>query len=564
MTDRERELMVTDQGERERYMELSLTLPRVNLKDRQLYDLELLMVGGFYPLKGFMNEGDYKSVVDTMRLADGQLFPIPIVLDVPETSDLSVGDSCTLCDQYGNPLAIMDIESRYLPDKTEEVRKVYGTDDITHPGVRYVLQQMGNVYLGGRVHGLTLPVRQDFKDIRHTPKELKKVFDKEGISNVVAFQTRNPMHRVHYELVKRAAERVGAPALVHPVVGMTREGDIDYITRVRTYRAVRDRYGKGFMFLSLLPLSMRMAGPREALWHAIIRRNYHCTHFIVGRDHAGPGKDSKGKSFYGPYEARDLALKHAEEIGIDIIPSDELGYSEKRDSYISSEELDPDEELSHISGTDFRRRLFNNEEIPEWFSFPESIEALRKGVVKQKNRGFTIFFTGLSGAGKSTVANILYSRLLEIQDKEVTLLDGDIIREHLSKGLGFSREDRETNISRVAYVASEITKHGGIAVCSLIAPYQRARQMSRELIEQHGSFIEVYTSASLEICEKRDTKGLYKRARQGLMTGFTGIDDPYEVPEHAEIVIDTEKLSPEESAEMIIDYLKAHGLLQGG
>lgn len=536
-------------------IESTLNLKRFNLKDRQLFDLELLMVGGFAPLEGFMNEEDYISVVKKMRLKDGSLFPIPIVLDIPDSADFEIGESIVLCDQYGNPLAVMDVSSRYAPDKEIEIEKVYGTKDMLHPGVRYVMNQMHGTYIGGKVQKLQLEARHDFKELRYTPSELKAVFKEKGWDKVVAFQTRNPMHRAHFELVKRAHEKTGAPVLVHPVVGMTREGDIDYITRVHTYRVVCEKYGKGFTHLALLPLAMRMAGPREVLWHMIVRKNYGCTHMISGRDHAGPGKDSNGESFYGPYEARDLAVEHAAEIGVEIVPSDELAYSARREAYVTTEVLEEDEETLSISGTEFRRRLFAGEEIPAWFSFPESIAELQVGVVKQRRRGVTLFFTGLSGSGKSTVASIVASKLLEIQDREITLLDGDVIRNHLTSELGFSKEHRDLNVQRVGYVASEITKHGGVAICSLIAPYAQARDKARELVQTHGAFIEIHVATPLEVCEKRDVKGLYEKARKGIIKGFTGIDDPYEAPESAELVIDTSSGTAEDHAKTVIDLL---------
>jgi len=537
----------------------TLNLKRFNLKERQLFDLEMLMVGGFAPLTGFMNEADYHKVVKEMRLSSGALFPIPVVLDVPDSALFEVGESIVLCDQYGNPLAVMDIQSRFAPNKDTEVKGVYGTDDLLHPGVRYVMNQMHDLYMGGTIHKLQLETRHDFKDLRYTPEELKAVFKEKGWDQVVAFQTRNPMHRAHFELVKRAHEKTGLPVLVHPVVGMTKEGDIDYITRVHTYRVVCEKYGKDFTFLALLPLAMRMAGPREALWHMIVRKNYGATHFIVGRDHAGPGKDSTGKDFYGPYEARELAQKYADEVGITLVPSDELAYVPSREAYASSDELKEGEETANISGTEFRRRLFAGEEIPAWFSFPESISELQIGIAKQQRRGVTLFFTGLSGSGKSTIASILSSKLLEVQDREITLLDGDVIRNHLTSELGFSKEHRDLNVQRVGYVASEITKHGGIAVCALIAPYIQARNKARELVEQYGTFVEVYVSTPLDVCEARDVKGLYQKARKGIIKQFTGIDDPYEAPKNPELVIDTTAGTPEEHAETVIKYLKEKG-----
>jgi sulfate adenylyltransferase len=538
-----------------------LTLPRINLRGRQLHDLELLLVGGFAPLTGFMEEGDYRSVVTTMRLEDGTLFPIPIVLDVPSESPYEVGDRVLLCDQFGNPLAILTVTSRFVPNKQEEVLHVYGTEDRMHPGVQYVFDEMHDTYIGGSLEKLALPTRHDFVQFRKTPEELKEIFKEKGWDTVVGFQTRNPMHRAHFELVRRAHETTGAPVLVHPVVGMTKPGDIDYVTRVRTYNVVCNLYGKDFTYLSLLPLAMRMAGPREAVWHAIIRKNYGCTHFISGRDHAGPGKGSDGKDFYGPYEARDLLIEHADEIGITVVPSDELAYSKTRGSYVATHEVTEDDEIENISGTEFRRRLRANEEIPEWFSFRESIDILRKSIARDERPGVTIFFTGLSCSGKSTLAQLLLARLEEIQDREITFLDGDVIRDHLSKGLGFSKEDRDENVKRVGFVASEIVRHGGIVIASLIAPYTDARRSVRNRIEHYGAFVEVFVDTPLSVCESRDTKGLYAKARQGIIKNFTGIDDPYEAPTQPELALTTEHQKPEKLVDEIIAYLETNELI---
>ena len=538
-----------------------LKLPRLNLRDRQLYDLEMLMVGGFAPLLGFMNQADYESVVETMRLQDGTLFPLPVVLDVPESFLHQVGGSILLCDAFGNPLATLVIESVYKPDKQKEVKAVYGTNDTTHPGVHYVLYRLQDWYVGGTLTPVNLPKRHDFLHLRQTPAELKDYFVQQGWDKVIGFQTRNPMHRAHFELVKRAHEKVGAPVLVHPVVGMTKPGDIDYVTRVRTYNVVKNEYGKDFMHLSLLPLAMRMGGPREAVWHALIRRNYGCTHFIVGRDHAGPGKDNNGENFYGPYDARKLAEESADELGIEIVASDEITYSKSRGGYVAQSELENGEETLNLSGTEFRRMLNAGEEVPDWFSFPESLAILKDSVKRDPRPGITLLFTGLSGAGKSTIAELLLARLQEIQDRSVTLLDGDIIRQHLSKGLTFSKEDRDENVKRVGFVASEITRHGGIVICSLIAPYKDARQYVRNIIEHYGVFVEIHVATSLEECERRDTKGLYAKARAGEIKDFTGIDDPYEEPTKPELRIDTIGVTPEEVVAEIITYLQEQRLL---
>lgn len=534
----------------------------MNLTDRQLFDLELILSGGFAPLTGFLEEADYKSVVDTMRLISGALWPMPIVLDVPRSHGKKVGDELILCDRFGNPVALFTIASIYEPDKLHEAQMVYGSTNEEHPGVKYLLKETKEIYFGGPVSLISYSPKYDFVELRRTPDELKREFAQRGWDKVVAFQTRNPIHRAHFELVRRAAEKTGAKALIQPVVGLTKEGDIDYISRVRAYKRLVETRMKDWAMLSLLPLAMRMAGPREAVWHAIIRRNHGATHFIIGRDHAGPGKDSTGKPFYEPYAAQELALALENELGIKIITSQEMHYIPKDDAYLPADELQPHHETKNISGTEFRRMLRSGEEMPEWFSFPEVIEELRKAAEKEKRRGATVFFTGLSGAGKSTIAHVLFSKLLEIQDRSVTLLDGDVVRQNLSKGLGFSREDRNINIERIGYVAAEITKHGGIALCAAIAPFEEPRERNRALIEKTGTYLEVYVSTPLDVCEKRDTKGLYKKARSGELKQFTGIDDPYEVPTHPEIVIDTSVMDAPAAAEMIIEELKRRGVVE--
>lgn len=535
-------------------------LPRLNLTERQLCDLELLLVGGFAPLRGFHTKEEYESVVETMRLPDGALWPMPITLSVP-AGRFRAGEEIILCDRYGNPLALMSVESVWKPDKAREARQVLGTTDVLHPGVRHLMREEGYENIGGSVRGIALPVRHDFRDLRHTPTELKAHFEKLGIERVVGFQTRNPVHRAHAELMRRAAREHEAHVLLHPVVGLSREEDIDYITRVRAYRLVRDHYLADIATLSLVPLAMRMAGPREALWHALVRKNYGCTHFIIGRDHAGPGKDSIGKDFYEPYAAHDLAKEHEREAGIVFVTVPEMVYVAEEDAYLPMDEVKQQHTVKRISGTEVRRMLRAGEELPTWFSFPETIHELKRGVEREKRRGYTLFFTGLPGAGKSTIAQLVYTKLLELQDRAITYLDGDVVRTHLSKGLGFSKEDRLANIERIGFVANEIVRHGGVAICSAVSPYKVARDNNRALIEQHGTYIEVYVATPVEECERRDVKGDYKRARAGELKGFTGVDDPYEAPERAERVIDTTGCAPEEAAEQVLSYLKERGLV---
>lgn len=536
-------------------------LQRITLSERQLYDLHQILTGGFAPLVGFLNEKDYISVVEHMRLADGKLWPIPIVLDQKRGHGHTVGEKVILCDIYGNPIALLTIESIFMPDKMHEAKMVYGTTSMEHSGVAYLFNKVGDEYLGGEV----APIRQiptfSFGDLRHTPAELKERFKKEGHGKIIAFQTRNPIHRAHFEIMQRAAEKHGAHLLIHPVAGVTKEGDIDYISRIRSYTQLYEKRMKSFATLSLLSIAMRMAGPREALWHALIRKNYGVTHFIIGRDHAGPGKDVNGKPFYGPYDAQRLVQLFADEVGVVIEAVPEMVFVENKGNYLPVNEVQPNDIVRNISGTEFRKLLRDGADIPEWFSFPEVVKELRIAVEKEKRRGVTIFLTGLSGAGKSTIAHILERLLLERQNRSVTLLDGDVVRQHLSKGLGFSREDRNTNIERIGFVASEIVKHGGITICAAIAPYQESRDRNRQLIEETGTYLEIFVKAPLSVCEQRDTKGLYKKARAGFLKNFTGIDDPYEEPKNADLVIETTKMLPEEAAEEVYRILTDQGII---
>ncbi|RUL71007.1 bifunctional sulfate adenylyltransferase/adenylylsulfate kinase [Dyella choica] len=541
----------------------SASLPQWTLNQRQLCDLELLLNGGFSPLQGFLGRSDYDRVVSEMRLADGTLWPIPIVLDVDEAfaSKLADNTQISLNDTQGTPLAVLTVEDVYFPDRIAEARQVFGTTDRAHPGVAELLDRTGSVYLGGRVQGIQPPAHYDFTSLRRSPRELRDWFHQHGWHRIVAFQTRNPMHRAHRELTLRAAEQVGAKLLIQPSVGRTKPGDVDHYTRVRCYRALLEHYPHDQATLSLLPLAMRMGGPREALWHAIIRKNYGASHFIVGRDHAGPGKDSQGKPFYDPYAAQHLLARHQAELDIEIVPFPAMVYAANRDAYLPQTEVQPEDEVRDISGTELRRRLQTGEAIPEWFTFPDVVKILRERHPTQQRQGFSLFFTGLSGSGKSTLAQAVLARLLETGSRPVTMLDGDEVRRHLSKGLGFSREDRDANITRIGFVASEVVRHGGIVICAPIAPYANARSEARQLVEAHGRFVEIHVSTPLEICEARDRKGLYAAARAGKIKGFTGIDDPYETPVAPELRIDTSQAPVNEAANKVWEWLQNQALV---
>jgi len=535
-----------------------------DLTPRQVCDLELLMNGGFAPLDGYLREADYNSVCGTMRLQSGALWPMPVTLDVSVhfAERAPVGSRIALRDAEGVLLALMDVESAWRPDKAGEAQAIFGTTDLAHPGVRYLFDSAGEVYLGGCVIGIQPPVHYDFRHLRYTPAELKALFAKLGWRRVVAFQTRNPLHRAHHELTMRAAKEAEANLLIHPVVGMTKPGDVDHFTRVRCYEALLSEYPEQTTALSLLNLGMRMGGPREALWHAIIRKNHGCTHFIVGRDHAGPGNDASGEPFYGPYDAQEMVAAHSAEVGIELVPFKQMVFVQERAQYMPADEVPEGARILDISGTELRRRLREGVDIPEWFSFPAVVKELRRTHPARHKQGFTVFFTGLSGSGKSTIANALMVKLMEMGGRPVTLLDGDIVRKNLSQELGFSREHRDINILRIGFVASEITKNGGIAICAPIAPYAATRRKVRDLIEPQGGFLEVHVATPLEECEKRDRKGLYKLAREGKIAGFTGIDDPYDVPDGPEAMIDTLSMSPDEAAHALLLKLEAMGLIR--
>lgn len=535
------------------------------MTDRQLCDIEMILDGSFSPLNQFMNENDYKGVLNNMRLSNGKLFPLPITLDVDRefSKKVGVGEKIILREKEGFIVASMIISSIWEPDFNLEAKLVYGTLDQSHPAVNYLFNSSNKVYIGGEVEKISMPNHYDYRGLRLNPSLVKKKFKDLGWDRIVVFQTRNPLHRAHIEMTIESMKNLDAKLLLHPVVGMTRSGDVDHYTRVRCYQQVIKRYPKGDAMLALLPMAMRMGGPREALLHALIRKNYGCTHIIIGRDHAGPGNDRKGNPFYGPYEAQKLLNDYKEEIGIGIVPFQFMVYTPGDNKYKPMEMLADKEEYLTISGTELRNLLDKGENIPDWFTYPEVVRELKKSRPPLSMRGFTIFFTGLSGSGKSTIANGLLIKLLEEGSRPVTLLDGDIVRTHLSSELGFSREHRSLNVQRIGFVASEITKNGGIAICAPIAPYEHDREVNRKLICKVGSFIEIFVNTSLQKCEERDSKGLYKLAREGKIKEFTGISDPYEEPNSPDIVVNSDgSKSPEELVDYIYNILINMGFLK--
>ncbi len=555
--------LVVEQERSEELKGLSRDWPSWDLTPRQICDLELLANGGFSPLEGFLCRNDYESVCEKMRLADGTIWPVPIMLDVTEelAKNLGEGSILTLRDAEGVMLAALNVEQIWQPDLMHEAQQVFGTTNSEHPGVAYLQHSTNPWYVGGKLEVLQLPHHYDFVEFRLTPSQLREKFTTFGWHHIVAFQTRNPMHRAHQEITFRAAKEIEANLLIHPVVGMTKPGDVDHYTRVRCYMSILKHYPHHTAMMSLLPLAMRMGGPREAVWHAIIRKNFGCTHLIVGRDHAGPGSDSSGQPFYGPYDAQELLQSHEQELGIKMVPFKMMAYVADLDEYMLIDEVPEGTDVKTLSGTELRERLATGREIPTWFSFPEVIDELRRTYPPRSKQGFTVFFTGLPSSGKSTLANVLLVKLLEAGGQPVTLLDGDIVRKNLSSELGFSKEHRDLNIQRIGFVASEITKNRGIAICAPIAPYDNIRKQVRQMVEAGGGFILVHVATPVEVCEQRDRKGLYAKARAGIIKEFTGISDPYEEPDDADIVLDTTDSTPEECVQAVILHLEKEGYI---
>jgi len=553
--------LMAESEEREHLLARATQLPRLQLTPRNICDLELLATGAFSPLRRFLGKEDYRRVLAEMRLADGTLFPIPVTLAVSPEAGLRLDAEVALADLQNNLLAIMRVEELYEWDVESEAQQVYGTRDPRHPLVAE-MHSWGKYSISGELRVLTLPRYYDFRALRLNPSQVRRHLIDLGHSNVVAFQTRNPLHRAHEELTARAARAIDGTLLLHPVVGLTKPGDIDHYTRVRSYRALAENYyDADSMLLALLPLAMRMAGPREALWHAIIRRNFGANHLIVGRDHASPGLDSQDRPFYGPYDAQELMTQHAEEIGVRPMPFSELVYLPEEDRYEESTRIRAGQRTASLSGTQVREQyLQRGLPLPAWFTRPEVASILAEAYPPRHQQGFCLWFTGLSGAGKSMTADILSSMLLE-HGRQVTMLDGDVVRTHLSKGLGFSKEDRDINIRRIGYVASEIVRHGGGVISAAVSPYRTTRNECRTMVGAER-FIEVYVNTPLEVCEQRDTKGMYALARAGKIKNFTGIDDPYEPPPNPEITIDTTRHTAEENAELIIGYLLAQGFIR--
>jgi sulfate adenylyltransferase len=539
------------------------SLPSIQVSERVVCDMEMLAVGGFSPLNRFMNQADYQRVLAEMRLSNGAISPIPITLPVEPGPAIKLDQDVAIRNAKNELLAVLTIEEIYAWDRDELAQQVFGSRDLRHPLVSE-MHRWGSLNISGQLRVLQLPQRPDFQDLRLTPVQTRARLEQTASSNVVAFQTRNPLHRAHEELTKRAAESVNGVLLLHPVVGMTKPGDVDHYTRVRAYKALANNYyDQDRIVLSLLPLAMRMAGPREALWHALIRRNYGANHFIVGRDHAGPGVDSTGKPFYGSYDAQELVKQYSDELGVGMVAFNEMVYLPEEQRYEESTRIPSNARIASISGTQVREDYLNRgRKLPDWFTRSEVADILAESYPPRHRQGVCIWFTGLSGAGKSTTADVLTVLLME-HGRQITVLDGDVVRTHLSKGLGFSKEDRDINIRRIGYVAAEIVRHGGVVICAAVSPYRATRNDIRNMVGK-DQYVEVFVDTPIEVCEERDVKGMYAKARRGEITGFTGIDDPYEAPLHAEIVLNTVENTPEGNARRIMDFLIQQGFVQSG
>jgi len=545
------------------YSELSNNISSLTLSLKQQCDLEMISNGAFSPLSTFNNQKDYEEILLNNKLSNGLVWPIPIVLDVPDQflKSLDKNEYISLRNTEGFLLAILKVKEFWAPNKKEEANLVFKSNDPNHPGVDYLFNHTNNNYISGEL----IPIQEnkyfDFTHLRKSPQEVRDFFRLNNWKDVIAFQTRNPMHRAHFELTKLAMDEHNSKLLIHPVVGISKPGDIDHFTRVKCYQHIIKYYPENSVELSLINLAMRMAGPKEALWHAIIRKNYGCNRIIIGRDHAGPGVNAEGKPYYQPYDAQELIAQYQEELEIKMVPFKEMVFAKNKKTFLPLDKIEQDDPIEKLSGTQFKEFLQQRTEIPNWYSFPEVIHELRKRFPKLHNQGLTVFFTGLSGAGKSTLANAIMYKLMETEDRPITLLDGDIVRQHLSSELGFSKEDRDIHVKRIGYVASEITKHGGVAICAPIAPYSNTRKVVRNMIDEVGSFVEIHVATPLSVCEERDVKGLYKQARAGKILDFTGVSDPYEEPENPEITVDTSDITVEESSALILDKLRSLKLL---
>jgi len=548
----------------ENYQTMAHELATVTLSHRNLCDLELILNGGFAPLDTFLNKTEYENVLENMHLGDGSIWPMPVTLDVDRrfADSLKSGQEIALRDVQGLLIAIMLVNDVWKPNKKHEALAVYNTLDENHPGVATLLNQVKDYYISGELIPMSSPVHYDYDHLRFTPAQLQETFEQRRWKKIVAFHTHNPMHKVHRELTLQAVKLTGAKLLLHPVSEFSQANDHNHYLRIRCYEHILKTYPKKSTLLGLLPLATRMAGPREALWHAIIRKNYGCTHFIVGRDHASPIQGRSEQKYYRAYDAQTLALTYQNEVGIEIVPMQELIFSHRKMRYYPANKFPKNGKPTSISGTELRNRIINKKAIPEWFTYPDIISELRKTIPHKLQQGFTVLLTGLPNSGKSTIANGLMLKLIEQTGRQVTLLDDNEIRARLSRGLSSSERDKEVCANRVAYVAKEVTRHGGIVVCETPATTLKTRNDMRDMISQSGGFIEVYVSTPMSTCENRNPSGLIGDARATQIKDLVLISNYYEAPEMPEIEIDTSSLEPKEVIENIMKEIRTLGYIE--
>lgn len=540
--------------------------PSISLNPRQVCDLELILDGSFAPLAGFMTRAEYDSVIETLALPDGSVWPIPVCLDIApqKAKGLEPGMRVALNDQEGSLLALMTIEDLWQPDRQHEAEKIYGAGrGQDHFAVQELLDRQGFFCAGGRLQGIKLPIHYDFGELRKRPRQIRAMIQDQGWERVIGFHTDKYLHCLHREMVQSAARKIGGNILLHPTTFYKDRYNCGHFTQIRCYQHISKHFPAGMAMLAIVPLALRKAGPRSALWQAVIRKNYGCDHFMVWPDHADPwGHLASGERFYPLHAAQELVAEYQNRTGVTMVPLEKMVYVADQKRYMLEDEADPGQAVEQISSQELARRLEFGLEIPDWFSYPEIVQELRHAHPPRHKQGFTVFFTGLPGAGKSTLAKMLQARLTARRERPITLLDGDIVRKNLSSELGFSVQDRKTNLTRIGFVASQITKNRGIAICAPIAPFEESRRLNREAIARFGGYIEVYVSTPLKVCESRDHKGNYAKARAGIIKGFTGIDDPYEPPAQADITLDTSGLEPAQAVDMILDHLRAEGYLK--
>jgi len=553
--------LLTEGQERRELLQRAKGLPSIQISIRSVCDLELMATGAFSPLDRFMGERDYKTVLSDMRMFDGTLMPIPVTLPIDSVDGLVVGAEVVLRSPMNDILAVMLLEELFAWDRDVECKAVLGTTDSRHTLVSE-MHGWGRYLVSGPLKVVNFPRHNDFRNVRRTPAEVRLLLQALHRTNVIAYQPRHPMHRAHETLTKAAAAEVGGSLLIQPVVGITGHDDLAHYTRVRCYEALFENYyDPGETLLNLIPLAVRMAGPRAGLWHGIINRNYGANYFIIGRDPHGPGNDSQGRSFYASHEVQELFRAHEAELGVQMIPHREMVYLPGNNRYEESDRVvHGKEEFMRVSATTVMEdSLFRGKRLPEWFTYPEVSQILFDAYPPKTSQGFCIWLTGLPSSGKSTIADVLAPLLLS-SGRRVTVLDGDVVRTHLTKGLGFSKEDRITNILRVGFVAAEVVRHEGVVICALISPFASARDQVRAMVGG-DRFIEVFVDTPVSVCEVRDVKGMYTMAKQGRITGFTGVDDVYEPPRSPELCIDTVAATPEESARTVLEVLVKKGFL---